>query len=454
MKNLITGILILFFFIGCADRSDKDWLSPGDMKEDIRYFFHMIRDIHPDPYQRYDSMTFVTLEKKMIESCSVPMAREEFGWRLMKVRKFLDGHVAVFGFFSDLGRYRFPAVEFRGDQMLLRSDTLLAVRDSFASYTALDIDSMIPWDQPSRFRNENMNLLLNLLLSPANKSTMTYTGVVKTSNGSRDTTICVDTHRIINDSVYSKPYASAFHPEDSIAVLYYNTCMIYGEDNVKQYRGFVDAFFSELKSKHIKYLFIDVTHNGGGSDGNNSVIINHLRTDESITKVRMTGKKAGVEKYLKSDLVKKFFDENEAEKNYWMERFGNPIMEKGIAFMEESTPANKSGYDGNVFVIMGNKTYSAGANFCLAIKQSHAAVLVGEEAGQYYPICGNVIRSALPNSKIQYQIPATETFYKPSALFEEGDIQPDIYYSIEEFLNVNNYKEIVKRCCKTVCYVR
>ncbi|GGJ84123.1 hypothetical protein GCM10007084_04840 [Parabacteroides faecis] len=414
----------------------------------------MIRDIHPDPYQRYDSMTFVTLEKKMIESCSVPMAREEFGWRLMKVRKFLDGHVAVFGFFSDLGRYRFPAVEFRGDQMLLESDTLLAVRDSFASYTALDIDSMIPWDQPSRLRNENMNLLLNLLLSPANKSTMTYTGVVKTSNGSRDTTICVDTHRIINDSVYSKPYASAFHLEDSIAVLYYNTCMIYGEDNVKQYRGFVDTFFSELKSKHIKYLFIDVTHNGGGSDGHNSVIINHLRTDESITKVRMTGKKAGVEKYLKSDLVKKFFGENEAEKNYWMERFGNPIMEKGIAFMEESTPANKSGYDGNVFVIMGNKTYSAGANFCLAIKRSNAAILVGEKAGQYYPICGNAIRNTLPNSKIQYQIPATETFYEPSALFEEGYIQPDIYYSIEEFLNVNNYKEIVKRCCKTACYVR
>ena len=42
-------------------------------------------------------------------------------------------------------------------------------------------------------------------------------------------------------------------------------------------------------------------------------------------------------------------------------------------------------------------------------------------------------------------MPATETFYEPSALFEEGYIQPDIYYSIEE---------IVKRCCKTVCYVR
>ncbi len=29
--------------------------------------------------------------------------------------------------------------------MLLGNDTLLAVRDSFASYTALDVDSMIPW---------------------------------------------------------------------------------------------------------------------------------------------------------------------------------------------------------------------------------------------------------------------------------------------------------------------
>lgn len=51
-------------------------------------------------------------------------------------------------------------------------------------------------------------------------------------------------------------------------------------------------------------------------------------------------------------------------------------------------------------------------------------------------------------------MPVTEAFNEPSMLFEEGYIQPDIYYSIEEFLNVNNYKEIVKRCCNTACYVR
>ncbi len=34
----------------------------------------------------------------MIESCSEPMAREDFGFRLMKTRKFLDGHVGVFDF--------------------------------------------------------------------------------------------------------------------------------------------------------------------------------------------------------------------------------------------------------------------------------------------------------------------------------------------------------------------
>ena len=91
----------------------------------------------------------------------------------------------------------------------------------------------------------------------------------------------------------------------------------------------------------------------------------------------MTGKKAGVEEFINSDLIKKFFNENQEEKNYWMETFGNPIMEKGVAFLEEYTPGRESGYDGNVFVIMGNRTYFAGADFCLTIKLSNAAILVG-----------------------------------------------------------------------------
>ena len=441
MGNLIISILVCLSFIGCSDKDGL--LSPTEMKEDIRFYFHMIRDIHPDPYQRYDSLTFVRLEAEMIESCSEPMAREDFGFRLMKTRKFLDGHVGVFDFFSLPGRYHFPSVEFQGDLMLLGNDTLLAVRDSFASYTALDVDSMIPWDQPSKIRNENMNLLLNLLLSPANKSTMTYTGVLKTANGTRDTLIYVDTRRVKKNPIYTQPYSSKFYPEDSIAVLYYNSCMIYGEEDVKHYEGYVNAFFDELKSKKIKTLFIDVTHNGGGSDGNNSVIINHLKADAFTSKVRMTGKRAGIEEYLKSDLVKKFFNENETTKNYWLETFGNPIMEKGVAVLEESAPARESGYEGNVFVIMGNRTYSAGADFCLSIKEFKAATLVGEKAGQYYPICGNAIRGTLPNSKVMYQIPSTEAFYEPETLFENGYICPDISYPLKEEMGVEDYKEIL-----------
>ena len=88
MRNLIISILMWLSFIGCSDKDGL--LSPAEMKEDIRFYFHMIRDIHPDPYQRYDSLTFVRLEAEMIESCSEPMAREDFGFRLMKTRKFLE----------------------------------------------------------------------------------------------------------------------------------------------------------------------------------------------------------------------------------------------------------------------------------------------------------------------------------------------------------------------------
>lgn len=441
MRNLVISILVSFFFIGCSEKGDL--LSPEKMKEDIQFYFHLIREIHPDPYQRYDSMTFVALEAKMIASCSVPMTLKDFGFQLMKTRKFLDGHVGVSNFSSGSGRYRLPVMEFQGDKMVLGNDTLLAVRDSFASYTALDIDSMVPWDLPARIRNEYMNMLLSSLLTPANKSTTTYTGVLKTPNGVRDTVICVDIKRKKENPVYGKPYSSTFYPEDSIAVLYYNTCKIYTKEDVKSFNDFVDGFFSDLESKDIKTLFIDVTHNGGGSDGNNSVITNHLRTDKFTSKVRMTGKRAAMKELLKSDLYKKLNRENKEDLNNWLELYIHPIMEKGFAFTEDFSPARDSGYEGTVFVVMGNRTYSSAANFCLSIKQSKAAKLVGEVAGQHYPICGNVIIGTLPNTKIQYQIPSTETIYEPSTLFEDGYICPDIVYPVREFMELEDYKKIL-----------
>lgn len=444
MRNLVAGILILLSFIACSVGSDKDMLSRGDMKEDIQYFFHLIRDIHPDPYQRYDSMIFVALEVKMIESCSEPMTKKDFGKRLMKIRKFLDGHVGIEFPSSDKRYYDFPYVEFCEDKMLLGSDTLLAVKDSFVSFTALDIDSMVPWDLPTRISNDSKNMLLNFLLSPALTRTRTYIGVLKTVNGLQDTIISVETNRKKQTSVYDKPYSSVFYPEDSMAVLYYNTCtVVYNKQSAEQYKSFVDSFFKELESKGIKTLFIDVTHNNGGSDGSNDIVMNYLKTDVHTLKAKMLGKKSGVKAFLDSDLMKHLSSENKVEADKWMQSFGYPIMENGVGYREETIPGNDSGYDGKVFVIMGNETYSSGAHFCMAIKRSNAGILVGEIAGQYYPICGNGIKGYLPNSKIMYQMPTTQTIYEPVTLFKDGYICPDIPYSLKEEMGLDDYRGIL-----------
>ena len=63
-----------------------------------------------------------------------------------------------------------------------------------------------------------------------------------------------------------------------------------------------------------------------------SVIINHLKADAFTSKVRMTGKKGGVEEFINSDLIKKFFTENQEEKSYWMETFGNLLWKRVLRF--------------------------------------------------------------------------------------------------------------------------
>lgn len=155
MINRILLFFICFSFIGCSDKDGL--LSSEDMREDIQYYFQLIRDIHPNPYLKYDSMTFVSLETQLIQSCAAPMSLDDFQMRLLKIRKFLDGHTGNMMSFNNTRYYDFPFVEFNGDKMLLENDTLVAVKDSFATYSALDIDSMIPWDQPLRISNEYKN---------------------------------------------------------------------------------------------------------------------------------------------------------------------------------------------------------------------------------------------------------------------------------------------------------
>lgn len=61
--------------------------------------------------------------------------------------------------------------------------------------------------------------------------------------------------------------------------------------------------------------------------------------------------------------MKHLSSENKVETDKWMQSFGYPIMENGVGYREETIPGNDSGYDGKVFVIMGNETYSSGAHF-------------------------------------------------------------------------------------------
>ena len=61
---------------------------------------------------------------------------------------------------------------------------------------------------------------------------------------------------IYKQRFYTQPYSSKVYPEDSIAVLYYNSCMIYGEEDVKRYKEYVDTFLDELKSKGINRILL------------------------------------------------------------------------------------------------------------------------------------------------------------------------------------------------------
>lgn len=431
-------LILLLFCIGCnhtESRDELDILRPEEMQEDIHLFFREIRNIHPDLYERYDSATFVSLESRMTESCSSPMSLYEFKIQLLKTSKFLDGHTG-FHISPMIGSYHFPAVRFEGDQMILEEDRILSIQNKSASALALSIDSMVSWEFLPEIRNERKNLLLNRMIRQPIAEPYSYECTLK--KGERVYPVSIpasfsdDSTSVKKDSNYMKPYASTFYPKHSIAVLYYNTCWFLKEKEKNDFVQFIDSFFKELTKQKIKALFIDVTVNGGGNGENGTILLNRLIKNTLSVAINISGKKEGVERFCNSGLPD---DE-------WVKTYGLPMIKDGFSNHKQLFFSKKDYYPGDVFIRMGNQTFSAAADFCLYARQSSSALLVGETAGQRYPICGNIIFGNLPNSGIKYQIPTTKAEFI-SPLIKDGYIHPDIVYKINHALNLTDYKTII-----------
>lgn len=422
--------------------------KPAHMCEDISYFFSKLRTVHPLLYQRYDSASFVELEKNMKEACATPKTPREFEYILLKAQRFLDGHTGFFvkELYKSIPKERFPAVRFLSDKMLLDKDTLLQIGDVPCSQLSLALDSMVSWEYSVKLRDRKKNDLLNVLLYNKFNMSYPYPCVVTKPRGERVDTLIRDIestsrfydylNRVVSDRHYQRPFDSAYYRSESIAVLYYNTSdFLNNKKGEEAFARFIDVFFEKVERYNIQTLFIDVTQNGGGSDGAHKAIFARLNRKDTRFESHLSGKREGVKAFCK-------YREKLSGGREWVETMGKPILKDGIVSLTYQQDSQTDQFGGDVFILVGDKTYSAAFDFCAWCKRSKSGILVGEELGQHFPFCGNVVAYTLPHYKISFWIPSTLYWETPALPLKDGYLQPDIPYLLEHPLKLEDFKMI------------
>lgn len=234
---------------------------------------------------------------------------------------------------------------------------------------------------------------------------------------------------------------------DSIAYLgihtFSNSSIRENEIN-NNYSKFLLSSFATITGNNIKTLVIDVSENGGGTEGNEGLLYSYLSKNYlKYKRVRAKTQKATFDNGIDEPITFKTF-------GFFERVFGNKKMSDGsferkknagyglMAFRKQ--PRYK--FNGKVFVIISPVTYSGGSEFSNMIYTNKRGVFVGEETGGgfYGNTSGYSRELELPNSKISIDIPALQFMMNVEGLpFGRGVIPHyEVIPTFEQYQNGEN----------------
>lgn len=217
------------------------------------------------------------------------------------------------------------------------------------------------------------------------------------------------------------------------------------ESNYKTLKKFLKNSFSEIKRKGIENLIIDVSKNGGGTEGNEGLLYSYFGENyQKYLKVRAKTQKAILDNHIDKPITLKVF--GLFERLFANKKMQDGSLERrtgcGLGLMAyKKTPENK--FKGTVYVISSPITYSGGSEFSNMMYSRGLATFIGQETGGGYfgNTSGYGRNLTLPNSKITIEIPALQFVMnvEPKVPFGSG-VKPhhEVIPTINQYMNNEN----------------
>lgn len=213
----------------------------------------------------------------------------------------------------------------------------------------------------------------------------------------------------------------------------------------KTLKTFLEYCFSEIAKKGISNIVIDISKNGGGTEGNEGLLYSYFGDNyQKYIKVRAKTQKAILDNEVDKPITLKTF--GFLEKTFLNKKMTDGSYERkpniGYGLMA-SKKETKNKFKGNVYVLISPITYSGGSEFSNMMYSKELAIFIGEETGGGYlgNTSGYEEKLVLPNSKIGIDIPALQFIMnvEPKLPFGSGVIPHyKIIPTIEQYVKKEN----------------
>ena len=201
------------------------------------------------------------------------------------------------------------------------------------------------------------------------------------------------------------------------------------------------TIFKEISDYKAKNLIIDLSHNYGGNVKVPGVLYSYIAKQAFVEDIRLKIQDFDIPapeliKRISSDQVK-----NKKEVEKFIKLYKKQFKKSSDGYLwklveNEEVEPKKSGFMGNVYLLVSGRSISASAYFAALFKSNNRGLIVGEEmGGSFHSLtAGQTLTYQLPNSKIELEVPIMEVNFS-NDLFEQigkDRIKPDIEFSDKE----------------------
>ena len=427
-------------------RAPSGLLSPEQAKFDLDALFYTINEVHPDMYSEVGQSELHSAIKSASDNMTDSISVEEL-YKIAApiVAKIGDGHTNLFFptyavFKKDTKRIpvwmqvesdRTITVDRSLDSIIPKGAKVLKINGKTADRI---VDELLPYvsGETEHFRLSRLDDLRPFIhmSMPADFYEIEY--VVPGTKEVRSSTFPALTpaeykSRVpaqVKNNRSGEPYTFRIDETAKVGIMDFRSF-----DNQGKMRVFADSMFTTLGEQGIRDLIIDIRQNGGGASAVGDILLRYFTPRPFIQMekalIRITPTTQRLMRYG-GDVQPGIYYNVITE-----DKFHKPLSrEKGF-------------YDGKVWLLTSNKTFSSAASFAWASQVFGGATLIGEEAGGMNISFGDVLWYHLPASGITCGI-SYKRFWMYNA--DEKDIHGAIpEYQVPQDQAMNKALQLIKK---------